>query len=125
MPADVKPSRVHDPEVYRLFHARELTCVHCGNRNVSAAHLLRGKDREDVLAGLVPLCGGGSSGCHGAFDSGHSYIGDFGPSVTPALVKQSVARYLRSEAGEDSAAYLIHKLGPFGAEAYVQKLEQA
>ena len=45
------------------------------------------------------------------FDSGHAYRGDFGRKVTPAQVKASVARYLRSEDGADSAAYLIHKLG--------------
>jgi hypothetical protein len=122
---DLKPGpRVKDPAVYHQFHRLNKTCLHCGRRNITAAHLLRGPNREDVLEGLVPLCGGGSSGCHGAFDSGHSYIGDYDVKVTPEAVRFSVAYALRSEEWEASAAYLIRVLGPFGAEAYVQKLEQ-
>jgi translation elongation factor EF-Tu-like GTPase len=117
------PPRVKDAQVYHAFHRMHRECLHCGRGNTTAAHLLRGPKREDVLDGLVPLCGGGSSGCHGAFDEGHAYIGDFGRKVTPAAVRLSVAFFLRSEAGADHAAYLIRRLGPFGAEDYVQKLE--
>lgn len=124
--ADPKPSRVKDKGVYAEFYARgPHTCLHCGSPYVSAAHLLRGKDREDVLEGLIPLCGDGARGCHGSFDSGHSYIGDFGRKVTPGHVKASVAHFLRHEAGADQTAYLIRRLGPFGAEAFVLRLEGA
>jgi hypothetical protein len=121
--ADPKPTRKYDPTVYDEFHERDQLCLHCGSRHVTAAHLLRGSRREDDIRGLIPLCGSGSHGCHGAFDSGHSYIGDFGVKVTPEAVKASVAHFLRHEAGDDACAYLIERLGPFGAEAYVQKLE--
>jgi hypothetical protein len=81
--------------------------------------------REDVLAGLIGLCGSGAHGCHGAFDNGHSYTAQDGTKVTPELVKARVAAWLRSEEAADQCAYLIERLGPFGAESYVQKLEQA
>lgn len=119
---DPKPTpRMIDPDVYRMFHAAEPLCVHCGNRNVEAAHLLRGNEREDVLAGLIPLC----HGCHEAFDKGMAYTGEFGKKVTPSAVRLSVAWFLRSGFGKDHVAYLVAKRGAFGAEAYVQKLEGA
>lgn len=115
--------RVKDPGVYKAFHRYDRECLHCGNRHVSAAHLLGGNMREDDIDGLVPLCGGGSSGCHGAFDRGHSYIGDFGRKVTPAAVRFSVAFFLKSEAGDDQRAYLKRRLGLGGYANYIEKLE--
>jgi len=44
-------------------------------------------------------------------------------TVTPEDVKRSVAEHLRSEEGEQQAAYLIGRLGVFGAEAYLLRLE--
>src|SRR5262245_62574014 len=115
---DPRPAqRIRDKEVFEFFHDRGWTCLHCGSPHVTAAHVIsRGAGGDDVMANLVPLCGGGSSGCHGAFDNGHSYIGDFGQKVRPEQVRESVARFIRSDDGEQHAAYLIHKLGPFGAE---------
>lgn len=122
--ADPKPTRIRDDEVYTLFHKRDHVCVCCGSRDVSAAHIIgRGAGGDDVVANLVPLCGDGSRGCHGAYDNGHAYQGAGGRRITPEIVRWSIARYIRSEAGEDAAVYLIAKLGPFGAEAFVQKLE--
>src|SRR5262245_43927781 len=119
---DPKPAkRIRDELVFELFHDQYWHCLHCGKVNVSAAHVIsRGAGGDDVMANLVPLCGGGSTGCHGAFDNGHSYIGDFGQKITPEAVKASIAAFIRSEEGEAHAAYLIAKLGPFGAEAWVQ-----
>jgi hypothetical protein len=124
-PADLKPApRIVDHTVYKRFHERYWTCLACGHQPVSAAHLIgKGRRGDDVPGNLIPLCGGGSSGCHGAYDNGHSYIGDFGRKVTPEIVRYQIAQFIRSEAGEDHAAYLIRKLGPFGAEAFVQRLE--
>ena len=113
------PRRVKDRDVYTRFHAIDWDCLSCGGRPVEAAHLLRGKDREDNLNGLVPLC----HGCHECFDKGLSYRGAFGHKFTPDVVKAKVARYIRSEAGDDARAYLIEKRGQFGAEVYVQSLE--
>src|SRR5207344_1588781 len=105
------PVRVKDGLVYAAFHAQHHRCLHCDAPWPTAAHLLRGVSREDVLEALVPLCGGGSSGCHGAFDSGHSYHSmALCRTVTPEDVKASVAEFLRSDDGEKHAAYLIGRL---------------
>lgn len=118
---DPKPEpRTIDPDVYRLFHAAEPVCVHCGNRQVEAAHLIsRKQGGDDVLANLIPLC----HGCHEAFDKGMAYLGEFGKRVTPAAVRLSVAWFLKSEEGDDHCAYLIAKRGAFAAAAYVQRFE--
>lgn len=118
---DPKPERVKDPDVYRQFHSYSQECLSCGNRHVEAAHLLRGSKREDVLAGLVPLC----RGCHKVFDEGGSYRGDFGHVFTQGQVKHAVARMLRHESGDDQRDYLVRVLGMWGAERYVQELEEA
>jgi len=109
--------------VYAEFHSQHHMCLHWGGPWPTAAHLLRGVQREDVLEALIPLCGGGSSGCHGAFDSGHSYHSmALCKTVTPEDVRESIAAFLDSEDGEQAAAYLVRRLGPFGAEAYRLRL---
>jgi len=123
MVADPKPVRVKDGLVYAAFHHQRHVCLHCGAPWPTAAHLLRGTRREDVLEALVPLCGGGSSGCHGAFDEGHSYHSmTLCKTVTQEDVRLSVGEYLSSEDGQDASAYLIRTLGPFEAEAYRLKM---
>ena len=120
---DPKPApRVKDPDAYARFHRFYQECLHCGNRHISFSHLLSGNDREDVFEAGVPLCGGGTSGCHGAWH-GHAYIGDFGKKVTPRAVRWSVHFFISSEAGNDQRAYLQRKLGPAGYEAYMERLE--
>ena len=117
---DWKPEkRVKDQGVYAQFHSLGLRCLHCTSTVVEAAHLLRGIKREDVLAALVPLC----RFCHEAFDTARNvYYPIF---VSVSAVKASVARHLRSAAGDANAAYLIRVLGPLGADDYLQRLEAA
>jgi hypothetical protein len=127
-PADPKaPPRVKDPDVYKAFHRLGHTCLACGSsRGINACHLLRGNKREDDIRGLVPLCGGGTSDrCHGCFDKGSSYRGDFGHWFTPRQVKQAVARFLRHQSGDDQRNYLEERLGKDGAELYIERLEAA
>jgi hypothetical protein len=117
------PKRIVNPKAMRDFHKVSHECVHCGNPHVSAAHILgKGRRGDDIEANLVPLCGDGSSGCHGAYDNGHSYIGDFGRKVTPDAVRASVGRYILSEAGCDAAWYLTAKLGTGGSVAFLESL---
>ena len=119
--ADPKPEkRVKDKSVYAEFHRIHCFCLHCGCSPVAASHLLRGKNREDVLEALIPL----APWCHEAFDEGNRVNGPYG-EVKAANVRAAVARFLRSPAGEKNAAYLIRKLGPNGALDYLQRLEAA
>lgn len=122
MPTDAKPARrIVDRYVYVLFHDRQWSCISCGReRQIVAHHLIsKGQGGDDVMANLVPLC----DPCHKAYH-GNPYRA-YGNRVDAAHVKRCLARYVRSEPGEDSAAYLISKLGPFGAEALVMQMEVA
>jgi len=122
---DAKPAkRIVNPQAMRDFHKESHhECVACGNRHVTAAHILgKGRGGDDVRANLVPLCGSGSSGCHGAYDNGHAYRGDFGKRITADYVKFMVARYVLSEGGDDARWYLTGKLGPEGSRAFLESL---
>lgn len=120
--SDPKPAkRIRDRNVLAKFHAIQQECLHCGNANVNADHLLpRSQGGDDVLPNLIGLCGSGSSGCHGA-RHGTPYRGDFGRYVTPQAVRESLARFLRSEAGDDARWYLTSKLGLAESRAWVER----
>jgi hypothetical protein len=120
MISDPKPAkRIRDRTAFQDFYAKDHACLVCGWHFCEAHHVLhRSQGGDDVLANLVPLC----SNCHMAAH-GATVRGDFGRDVTPEIVRFQIAYYIRSEAGSDLAAYLIGKLSPFGAEAFVQKLE--
>lgn len=121
--ADPKPAqRIVDPKVYPKFYALWDSCLACGSPRITAAHLYgKGQGGDDVLANLIPLCGSGSSGCHGAYDNGHSYLGDFGRLVTPVAVRSMIGAWLQSEAGEAARWYLTSKLGAEASRAWVER----
>jgi cytochrome c553 len=107
---DPKPKkRIRDKAVYEDFHAIWRACLACTwERTVEAHHMLsRAQGGDDVLSNLLPLC----RSCHRAYHNGNRH---------PRL---AVAKFLRSEAGEDHRDYLNLKRGPFGAEHFAQKLE--
>lgn len=76
-------------------------CVICGSINISIHHILpRSQGGDDVWENLVPLCGDGTTGCHGGVEGGLD-------SVSHAL-----GRYLVQER-PDTLKYLQTKLrGP-------------
>ncbi len=46
-------------------------CVHCGMAHRSLHHILpRSQGGDDVIVNLAPLCGSGTTGCHGLLE-GH------------------------------------------------------
>ena len=84
-----------------------------------AHHIIRkSQGGDDVMANLAPLC----DPCHAAYHG--TPIRRRGKFIGPTHVRKALAAYIRSDDGEDTAAYLIHKLGPFTAEHFVQKLEK-
>lgn len=120
---DPKPERIHDEYAYREFHALDLTCLVCDQRPVNAAHLIgKGRGGDTVLANLVPLCGSGSGGCHGAYDNGHSYHTGQGEKITPAYVKRCVGFWLLSADGEESRWYVTARLGVEGSQEFLRSL---
>lgn len=118
-----KPRKpIRDRYVFTVFHdLGPYDCVSCGHGRggiIEAHHLVsRGQGGDDVLGNLVPLC----RGCHAAYH-GNPYTA-FGVRIDAAHVRQALAAYVRSEAGDHARDYLYRKLGVFGAEAFVQRLE--
>lgn len=118
--ADPKPARrIRDPKVFAAFHAQWHDCLSCGHANwISAHHVLsRAQGGDDVLANLVPLC----LQCHGAYH-GSPYRA-YGVRIDANHVRQALARYIRSEAGEDARWYLTSKLGDAASIMFLERLE--
>ena len=120
---DPKPERrVRDREVLRRFHDQGRECGSCGHgMGVEAHHILsRAQGGDDVLENLFPLC----AGCHRALH-GNPYTA-YGVPIDGAYVRHAIARFIRTEPGDDTRNYLYRKLQPpvFGAEAFVQRLER-
>lgn len=120
--ADPKPAkRIVDKAVYAEFHARFLDCLSCGHMpsfRSEAHHILpRSQGGDDVLANLVPLC----RQCHQAYH-GSPYRA-YGVRIDQNHVRAAIARYLRSEAGDDARWYLTAKLGVEASLAFQDRLE--
>lgn len=63
-------SRIKDPELMRQAHWAFDDCVVCGRIDISIHHILpRSLGGDDVWENLVPLCGSGTHGCHGAVEA--------------------------------------------------------
>lgn len=112
---DPKPApRIRDKAVYELFHGINWSCLACSwDRPVEAHHVLsRGQGGDDVMNNLVPFC----RSCHAAYHNGNQ---------NP---RRMLARFLRSEQGQDHVRYLHDKMDPvngvFAVESFVQRLER-
>ncbi len=117
------PIREVDPAVSRRFHLRGPACLVCGSVPVNAAHVVpRGAPwfGDDVDVNLVPLCGSGSHGCHGAAH-GNPYTRT-GAIVTPKVVREAVGRFLGSEEGAGHLAYVTRKLGAGPGRAFLERV---
>ncbi len=111
---------VRDRYVFTQFHDRQWDCLGCGHgRDIQAHHLVsRGQGGDDVAKNLVPLCRQWPWGL-----SREAVPGVRGQDRQEPCVSGAGSRFLRSEPGDDARSYLYFKLGVFGAEAFVQKLE--
>jgi len=113
------PKPVKDPDVFKDFHAQGHDCVSCGHGAVIEAHhiLSRAQGGDDTRANLVPLC----QECHRALH-GNPYR-TFGVKIDATHVRRALARYIDSEAGQDTRWYLTGKLGMEGSLAFMDRLE--
>ena len=92
-------ARIRDPGLMRQAHWAFDECVICGGIDISIHHVLPRKQQgDDVWENLAPLCGDGTSGCHGGIENGTD-------SVCYAFGK-----YLLKER-KDTLTYLRKKLG--------------
>ena len=113
MSADPKPPlRLVDPNAGKEKLLQERTCRACqrvGVWKLSRAHLVpKGQGGDDVDANIVPLCGGGTDGCHGALTDHH-------PATEPSLLKGQpwvvVAFALRIRLKDAERDYILAKKG--------------
>lgn len=88
MPADPKPrKRIVDPEAGKAKAEAEGRCRVCKLRSrpqwlgasaftgLSRHHLVRrSQGGDDVDANMIPLCGGGTTGCHGLAERRHRNV---------------------------------------------------
>jgi hypothetical protein len=107
LPADPRPpKRIVDRKAGVEKLRREARCRACGRSPsghlldaLNRAHLVsRGQGGDDVDANIVPLCGSGTSGCHGA-------LTDHRPGW------EATAAKLRSSLRPDELEYILSKKG--------------
>jgi hypothetical protein len=113
MTADPKPAaRIVNPDAMKRKLASDLVCRGCHVRRAANCHHLIGKAQsgDDVEANLVPLCGSGSHGCHGALH-GNPYVEVGGLRWTAHDVRQNIGMTLHPE----EILYLVAKLGRVAA----------
>lgn len=103
-----RAGRVRDPELLRQAHWAFDECVICGSINISIHHVLpRSQCGDDVWENLVPLCGDGTTGCHGSVEGAADHA------------CHALGKYLLAER-PDTVAYLETKLnGPEAASAWL------
>lgn len=89
-------------DMHRAF--RGVPCRACGRRPFESLHHVypRGQGGDDVVVNLFPVCGSGTTGCHGLIES-HD-------RVTRARV--------RANLNDANRLYLTYKLG-HGAQAWL------
>lgn len=105
MTTDFKTGRrIKDPELLRQAHWAFDECVVCGSIEISVHHILpRGQEGDDVWENLVPLCGSGTHGCHGAVEAGlDSVCRALGVYVTRE--RPDTLLYLKNKLGGPKAA---------------------
>lgn len=104
MVADFKDGpRIKDPELMKQAHWAFDECVICGGIDISIHHILPrggwcGIAGDDVWENLVPLCGSGTTGCHGGVEHGVD------------AVCRALGLYVLRER-PDTMTYLERKLG--------------
>ena len=107
MPSDWKPpARIVNPDAGRAKVRREGRCRACGRvpsghllDSLNRAHLVpKGQRGDDVDENIIPLCGSGTSGCHGKVTT-HS------PGWEP------VAARVRRRLQPEEKAYVLAKKG--------------
>lgn len=108
---DPRPEpRVVDPDAGTKKILSEERCRACGGHLfLNRAHLVaRGQRGDDVDDNIVPLCGSGTSGCHGSLTDHHA-------ATFPSLLKgepwEVVASALREKLSEQELSYVLVKKG--------------
>lgn len=92
----------------------------CGQRAANGHHVIgKGQGGDDVVENVAPLCGSGSSGCHGAFH-GTPYKDAAGHRWTKAEVSAAVGSWIVTS--PPVLAYVLGKLGDTKGRAFIRRV---
>lgn len=100
---DAKPAaRIVNPTAGRSKVLLEGRCRACGTtRSLNRAHLVpRGQRGDDVDENIIPLCGSGTTGCHGKLTDHSRGWQPIAASVRRSLLPAETAYILRKK-GDD------------------------
>lgn len=116
-----KPApRIKSPQTIQSFRQLGQRCLYCAQpRAVDAHHVLpKSRGGDDLMDNLVPLC----RRCHGAVH-GSPYLIELEPGknlrVEASHVRRVIGRWLASDDGMEARGYLVAKLGPTAAKAFM------
>lgn len=87
-------------------------CRVCGSVMVSMHHLLGGLWRSDEDDNMIPLCGNGTTGCHGIYTSRMRGVSFDGVTRT----WEQVASLIRKSLTAEEIAYVTERVGIDGLE---------
>ena len=87
-------------------------CRVCGSLMVSMHHLLGGALRSDEDDNMIPLCGDGTTGCHGIYTSRMRGVSFDGVTRT----WEQVASLIRKSLTRRELAYVTERVGLDGLE---------
>lgn len=118
MTADFKPRpRIIDKKASIRKLLADPTCRACGQPATNSHHLLgRGQRGDDFEDNLIPVCGSGSHGCHGALHGS--------PYMTPGGRRweaQDVRRAIGMRITPAELAYLVERLSEAQAEDHLRR----
>ena len=104
------PRRIVDPYAGIQKVTGEGRCRVCGSRwAISRAHLVpKGQRGDDIDDNIVPLCGGGTDGCHGSLTDHH--LASW-PSLLTGVEWTAIAALLRERLSSDEEGYILQKKG--------------
>jgi hypothetical protein len=107
-PDPKRPARLVDKTARIRKLLIDPRCRACGVEAVNTHHLIgKGQGGDDVCDNLIPLCGSGSHGCHGALH-GNPYVNAAGERVTGQVVRYAIGLTL----WPSEYTYVITKLSP-------------
>lgn len=103
------PKRIVDRQATTRACLTYRTCGICGHRSETGHHVIsRKQGGDDVLANIVPLCGSGTTGCHGRIEN--EEIG----------ARKVLGAHL-VENRPDVIEYVREKLGPVQAHDWLRR----
>lgn len=127
---DVRPDPKPRPRIratstqWRALRVRKLLgrpCRLCPAAATNLHHVVpRSQGGDDVEANLVEVCGSGTTGCHGATETGERCVDADGTAHDPDVVNARIRRFVAESHGH--CLYLVKKLGgPDQARSFLDR----